>query len=90
MENRLLKVEGDVTEVKQSLAVIHERQVRMHQDFSSLTDALEKNTKEIATLNQFVANKKGFAAGAVTVVTLFGGAVGGIVWTILEWFTTPS
>lgn len=84
-ENRLQRVEHDVVEVKKSLAVIHERQVRMHQDFSQLTEALHQNTKEIATLNQFVANKRGFATGVVTVVTLFGGAVGAIVWTFLEW-----
>lgn len=87
MESRLLQVENDVSEVKKSLAVIHERQVRMHHDFSHLTEALNNNTSEIATLNQFVANKRGFATGVVTVVTLFGGAVGAIIWTFIEWTT---
>jgi ABC-type transporter Mla subunit MlaD len=85
MEERLRQVEADVAEVKSVVAVVNDRQTRMHRDFQHLVEALNENTAQITTLNNFVSNRKGFAAGAVTVITLFGGTVGAFVWAILEW-----
>lgn len=85
MEDRLRRVETDVAEVKATVAVVNDRQERMHGDFQHLTVALNENTAQITALNNFVSNRKGFAAGAVTVITLFGGTVGAFVWVLLEW-----
>lgn len=86
MDIRLSAVEQDIREVKNTVVILDERQQRMHEDFKALTSALDRNTQALADVNQLIANRKGFLAGVVLVVTLLGSAMTAILGFATDWF----
>ena len=79
---RLNRAEDKIEALGKKAARVDERLTQMHEDMGKLTAALEMNTDALAKWNLFIANKKGFAAGVATTLTLLGAAIGalGTMW----------
>lgn len=86
MDERLKRVEDEVRDVKTTVIVLDERQQRMHEDFRSLTAALQSNTKSLQDINTLMSNRKGFIAGVITVITLLGGILAAVLGAAMDWF----
>lgn len=93
MENRLRRVEDEVVEirndvqhVKETVLVLDERQTRMHRDFTDLTEALNKLSTQMSTLNRWADKRGAFVAGMVFIIGAFGTAVAGILTLLKDWF----
>lgn len=86
MDERLKRVEDEVRDVKTTVIVLDERQQRMHEDFRSLTAALQSNTKSLQDINTLMSNRKGFIAGVLTVITLLGGILAAVLGAAMDWF----
>lgn len=86
MDERLQRVEIEVREVKSTVLILDERQQRLHEDFHKLTLALTENTRAVSEINNLMSNRKGFIAGAFTVITLVGGILAAILGSVLDWF----
>ena len=89
MDERLKRVEDEVRDVKTTVIVLDERQQRMHEDFRSLTAALQSNTKSLQDINTLMSNRKGFIAGVITVITLLGGILAAVLGAAMDWFNGP-
>ena len=85
---RIKTIENDVQTLKQTVAVLDERQARMHEDLGGLTKALENNTNELSQVNDFIANKKGFFAGVVTSLSIASGVFGAAAALVWQRMTT--
>ena len=81
MEN----VEVKLSEVSGKVDILDDRQQRMHTDFKDLVTALEKNSVAVTDLSKMLANRKGFVAGIITVVTLLGGILAATLSSALDW-----
>ena len=86
MDDRMDFVERELRDVKTTIVVLDERQQRMHEDFKGLTEALKANTRSLHDIHSVMSNRKGFLAGAVTVVTLLSGALTAALGAMFDWF----
>lgn len=92
MEARLKRVEDDVVEirsdvqqVKETVVVLDDRQRRMHNDFTDLTQALNNATTEINKITRMTEKRGSFIAGAVFIIGAFGTAVAAVLTILKDW-----
>jgi peptidoglycan hydrolase CwlO-like protein len=75
VENEVIVIRTDVQQVKQTVGVLEERQVRMHDDFTKLTAALNSTADQIAKLNEWTHKRGAFVAGAMFVIGVIGSMI---------------
>ena len=85
VEDEIVVIRNDVQHVKETVIVLDERQQRMHRDFSDLTEALNKLSSQMTTLNRWVDKRGAFFAGIVFIIGAFGTAVAGILTVLKDW-----
>lgn len=85
MDDRMERLEREISEVRSTVIVLDERQQRMHQDFQNLTLAMQQNTDALNEFSTIMSNRKGFLTGVITVVTLVGGVVAAFITAAVEW-----
>lgn len=83
---RLAKIEENAAVAAQKIAIVEERQNRMHDDMVCLTAALRENTSEIAKLTQWTTKRGAFFAGAVFVLTAIGSIAVAMLGYLKDWF----
>lgn len=86
---RLDAVEAEVDDMKDAVTRMDERQKRMHNDFSTLTEALEKNTAAVTEINKYLSIRRGFTAGVIATVSILGGALATLAWKLFDLLQTP-
>lgn len=72
-------IETRVSALERLTDVLSERQTRMHEDLGRLTAALDSNTIELRTVNNFIANKRGFLGGIIAALSIASGAFGALI-----------
>lgn len=73
---RMNRAEDKIEALGKKAVRVEERLSQMHEDVGKLTAALEQNTAALGSLNLFIANKRGFAAGVIATLTLMGALIG--------------
>lgn len=87
MEQRIARVEDIVHEHESRIAVIDDRQARMHEDLDKLTKAIKANTEAQSEFNSFISNKRGFIAGVIATLSVLSGLLGALLVLAWEKFT---
>ena len=86
MDNKMERLERELGEGKTTVTILDERQQRMHDDFQKLTSAMSKNTEALTEFSKLVANRRGFVAGMLAVITILGGVITAFLGFMLDWF----
>lgn len=85
VEQEVVSIRDNVQEIKQTVAILDERQQRFHDDVSSLDNTLQSTNNQLRTLNRWADKKGAFVAGAVAVIGVLAGGIGLAITIFKDW-----